>query len=179
MKMGKIGYVAIGAGILAALSTLFNKNKTMEAFKGTEEQVFKFIAKLESFFPKAYWDYAQWSVGYGSGFNWDTNTKVTKDTVVDQATAKRWLLAEANKNMVTINKYVKVPLNANQRTALAAFAYNVGDGGFIGSSLLKKINANAPRAEIEAAWKMWRLAGGVVNQGLINRRAAEIKLFFS
>ena len=81
--------------------------------------------------------------------------------------------------MNTINLYVKVPLNANQRTALAAFVYNVGDGAFKKSTLLKKINANAPRAEIEAAWKAWNIAGGTVNNGLVNRRAQEIKMFFS
>jgi len=178
MRLGKIGYIGIGAAVLAALALIF-KNKTMEVFKGTSEQVFGFISKLENFYAKPYWDYSQWSVGYGSGFNWDTHTPVTKDTVVDQATAKRWLLAEAAQNMATINKYVKVPLNANQRTALAAFVYNVGDGGFMNSSLLKKINANAPRAEIEAAWKAWNKAGGVINNGLVNRRAAEIKLYFS
>jgi hypothetical protein len=177
MKMGKNTYLIIGASILV-IAYLF-KNSLMEVFKGTSEQVFSFISKLEKFYPKAYFDYKQWSVGYGSGYNWDTNTPVTKDTVVDEATAKRWLLAEAAKNMATINKYVKVPLNANQRTALAAFAYNEGDGAFISSTLLKKINANAPKAEIEAAWKMWNIAGGVVNNGLIKRRAAEIKLFFS
>jgi len=179
MRMGKIGFVAIGAGVIAALAILFNRNRIMEAFKGTSEQVFSFISKLENFYPKPYWDYSQWSVGYGSGFNWDTNTPVTKDTTVDQATAKRWLLAEAAKNMDTINKYVKVPLTANQRTALAAFVYNVGDGAFMKSTLLKKINAKAPKAEIETAWKAWNIAGGKVNNGLVNRRAAEIKLFFS
>jgi lysozyme len=179
MRMGKIGFVAIGAGVLAFIAILFNKNKIMEAFKGTSEQVFEFIAKLESFYDKPYWDYSQWSVGYGSGFNWDTNTPVTKDTIVDKPTAKRWLLAEAAKNMNTINLNVKVPLNANQRTALAAFVYNVGDGAFKKSTLLKKINANAPRAEIEAAWKAWNIAGGTVNNGLVNRRAQEIKMFFS
>jgi lysozyme len=179
MRMGKIGFVAIGAGVLAVIAILFNKNKIMEAFKGTSEQVFEFIAKLESFYDKPYWDYSQWSVGYGSGFNWDTNTPVTKDTIVDKPTAKRWLLAEAAKNMNTINLNVKVPLNANQRTALAAFVYNVGDGAFKKSTLLKKINANAPRAEIEAAWKAWNIAGGTVNNGLVNRRAQEIKMFFS
>ena len=179
MKMGKIGFVAIGAGALALLAILFNKNKVMTAFKGTSEQVFTFIAKLESFYAKSYWDYAQWSVGYGSGFDWDNNTPVTKNTIVDKPTAKRWLLAEAEKNMITINNNVKVPLNANQRTALAAFVYNVGEGAFKSSTLLKKINANASRAEIETAWKAWKMAGGTINNGLVNRRAQEIQLYFS
>ena len=53
------------------------------------------------------------------------------------------------------------------------------DGAFKKSTLLKKINANAPRAEIEAQWKKWNIAGGSVNDGLVNRRAKEIKLYFS
>ena len=97
--MGKIGFVAIGAGVLAVIAILFNKNKIMEAFKGASENVYSFISSLEGFYDVPYWDYSQWSVGYGSGFNWDTNTPVTKDTRVDKETAKRWLLAEAEKKI--------------------------------------------------------------------------------
>jgi lysozyme len=178
MDMKTLGAVATGAAVLAAFGLLIKKNY-MDAYKGASEQSFNFISKLESFSPKAFWDYKQWSVGYGSGFNYDTMTKVTKDTVVDQETAKRWLLAEASRNMDTINTYVKVPLNNNQRVALLGFVYNVGDGAFKSSTLLKKINSKAPKQEIINAWSAWKYAGGQVSQGLINRRAKEINLFFS
>jgi len=178
IDMKAIGAVAAGAAVLAALGILLKSNY-MDAYKGTSESVFNFISQLEGFNAKAFWDYKQWSVGFGSGFNYDTMKPVTKDTVVDQATAKRWLLAEASRNMDTVNNYVKVPLTTNQRTALLAFVYNVGDAAFINSTLLKLINKKAPKQDIIKAWSSWVYSGGKVNQGLVNRRQAEINKFFS
>jgi lysozyme len=176
--MKSIGAIASGAAILAAIGLILRKNY-MDAYRGTHEQVFNFISKLEKFSPKAFWDYKQWSVGYGSGYNFDTMQPVTKDTVIDQNTAKRWLLAKASSNMDTINYYVRVPINANQRTALLSFVYNVGDSAFIHSDLLKKINGRATKQDIINTWKTWVYAGGIKNNGLIDRRNKEVNMYFS
>lgn len=181
MALGKIGAVAAGLGILAAIGLIIKKGTmgVTDIYRGASTQTANFIALLENFYPKAYWDFKQWSVGYGSGYNYDLKTPVTKDTVVDKATAKRWLLAEAYRNAETINNYVKVPLTTNQFVALLAFVYNVGDQAFKSSTLLKKINSKSPKQDIKNAWAAWKMAGGQVNQGLINRRAKEINMFFS
>ncbi len=38
-------------------------------------------------------------------------------------------------------KYVKVPLNENEKIALTSLIYNIGPNAFIKSTLLKKLNA--------------------------------------
>lgn len=71
---------------------------------------------------------------------------------------------------------VKVPLTQNQFDALVSFTYNVGEGNFRSSTLLKKINSG----DFEKAareFHRWKYSDGKVLPGLVNRRAQEAKLF--
>ena len=54
---------------------------------------------------------------------------------------------------------VKRPMNDGQKAAFLSFAFNVGNGAFCSSTLVRKANA-----------------GGKQLPGLVNRRAAERKL---
>lgn len=73
---------------------------------------------------------------------------------------------------------VRVPLNANERTALLSFVYNVGSANFRASTLLRRLNAgDRPGAARE--FDRWVLAGGRVLPGLVRRRAAERRLFLT
>lgn len=79
-----------------------------------------------------------------------------------------------------VNRYINTPLNSHQFDALVLLAFNIGISGFSKSSVVKLINdsnAATPYASIEDAWKAWRISQGEVNQGLINRRAAEWKIY--
>lgn len=62
--------------------------------------------------------------------------------------------------------------------ALVSLTMNIGAGAFAGSTLLKRINAGAERAEIERQWKRWKYAGGRIINGLIIRRKYEVALYF-
>lgn len=75
-------------------------------------------------------------------------------------------------------KSIKVQLEQHQIDALACLAYNIGNGGFKTSSVLKNINENIKSGEvIEKNWKAWNKGGGKVLQGLVNRREGEYKYF--
>lgn len=75
-----------------------------------------------------------------------------------------------------VTDHVKVPLSQSQFDALASFAFNCGDGAFIGSTLLKRLNKGEYFAVPEEL-KKWIHAGGKVDRGLIKRRDNEIKLW--
>lgn len=62
-----------------------------------------------------------------------------------------------------------------RRAALASFVYNVGEGQFSRSTLLRKLNAGDAR-EACAELSRWVYAGGRVLTGLVKRRAAEREL---
>ena len=71
---------------------------------------------------------------------------------------------------------VKVKLTQDQFDALVSFAFNVGVGAFMESTLLKKLNAGK---YTEAADQLlrWDRAGGRSLPGLTSRRIAERKMF--
>jgi LysM repeat protein len=71
---------------------------------------------------------------------------------------------------------VKVPLTQNQFDALVSFAYNIGEGAFLDSTALRKINAGDYAGGAEAM-KLFNKSGGEVIQGLVNRRNDEVRLF--
>ena len=70
----------------------------------------------------------------------------------------------------------KAPATPMQKAALTSLAYNIGAGAFAGSTLLKKHRA----ADYEGAalqFPAWNKSGGRVMQGLVNRRAAEMRVY--
>ncbi len=75
-----------------------------------------------------------------------------------------------------VRNAVDVPLTQNQFDALTSFAYNIGIGGFEGSSALRRLNAGDYAGAAEAM-KLWNKSGGDVVQGLVNRRRDEVNLF--
>jgi GH24 family phage-related lysozyme (muramidase) len=71
-------------------------------------------------------------------------------------------------------------LNQNQNDALVSFVYNVGDGNFQKSTLLRLLN-QGNYAAVPAELKKWTKArqnGQLIDlPGLVRRRAAEAELF--
>ncbi|XUY29785.1 lysozyme [Agrobacterium sp. rho-8.1] len=95
---------------------------------------------------------------------------------ITEAEATRLLLEDVARFEKAVDKLVKVTLTDNQRGALVSFTYNLGEGNFGSSTLLKKVNAgDFKAAQLEFA--KWDKAGGKVLAGLTRRRAAEAKLF--
>ena len=72
-----------------------------------------------------------------------------------------------------VKKYVKVPINDNQLTALTSIAYNIGKTGFRNSTFLKRINEKDTEPRIRQAIMMW-----TKNPELIGRRKKEVELYF-
>lgn len=73
-----------------------------------------------------------------------------------------------------VKKYVRVPMSSAREAALTSFVYNVGEGNFRSSTLLRKLNAGDPSACAEM--KRWVYAGGRKLRGLERRRQAEFEL---
>lgn len=82
--------------------------------------------------------------------------------------------------LASVNRSVTVPLSPQQFDALVMLAFNIGIGGFETSSAVKLVNdpnASTPYDSLESAWKAWNKSQGKVNQGLVNRRDAEWKVY--
>lgn len=88
------------------------------------------------------------------------------------------LRKDLEKYAAAVDRHVKVPINSNQRGALASFTYNLGEGNLQSSTLLKKLNAG-DYAGAAQEFPRWNKAAGKVLKGLTRRRAAEQKLFLT
>jgi len=86
------------------------------------------------------------------------------------------LLAQDVEKFVT--KQVQVELKPHQFDALVSFTFNVGNGAFKNSTLLKVLNKGL-HDEVPRQLARWVYSGGRKIQGLINRRNNEINLWNS
>lgn len=75
-----------------------------------------------------------------------------------------------------VESLVQAPLTDNQFAALVSFTFNLGRGNLARSTLLRKLNA-MDYAGAAAEFARWNKAGGKVLDGLVDRRAAEARLF--
>ncbi|MCR5876983.1 lysozyme [Phenylobacterium sp. J367] len=86
------------------------------------------------------------------------------------------LLAEdAVKHGIDIAACLPEKLPNKTRAAFTATAYNIGVGGFCGSSMARKARAGDLRGACDALM-LWTKAGGKELRGLVRRRAAEREL---
>lgn len=74
-----------------------------------------------------------------------------------------------------VDTHVDVELPATREAALASFVYNVGEGAFKRSTLLRKLNSGHWREACDELMR-WVYAGGRQLRGLVRRRQAEREL---
>ena len=125
------------------------------------------IKEFEGYYPKAYWDYKQYSIGYGSKAK-------SKNEVIDKPEAMRRLkqeMKQAQQNVLGIMKKGNYNWSSKQVAALISFAYNIGS--------INQLTANGTRddATILAKIPQYRKAGGEVLSGLVKRRTKEAEVF--
>jgi len=112
------------------------------------------------------------TIGYGS-----TGSHVKAGMVIDEAEADRLLRGDVGRFEDGVNAIVG-RCTQGQFDALVSFAFNLGLGALMSSTLLKRHKAgDFARAGDE--FLRWTRGGGRVLPGLVKRRAAERDLYLS
>ena len=119
-----------------------------------------------------------WTIGYGST-RYTNGTPVKQGDKITQQEAEILLSDTLNEFSYQVSKLIKQDLTANQFSALVSFAFNLGINALAKSTLLKKVNVNPNDKTIEQEFMKWVNAGGKKLSGLVRRRNAESKLYFS
>jgi lysozyme len=128
------------------------------------------VAAFEGFRPHAYLDPVGIpTICYGSTLGVHLGQKKTK-TECDV------LLSKELENAVSaVDRNVKKPIPETRRAALASFTYNVGEGAFRKSTLLRKLNSGDMVGACNELRK-WVYAKGKKLPGLVKRREVERSL---
>ena len=106
-----------------------------------------------------------WTIGVGhTGKDVKPNMRITKEK------SRELLKLDLRHFENVVNKNIKVDLTQDQFDSLVSFSFNVGGVAFADSTLVKKINANAPIEEIEEQFRRWNKGGGKVLPVLVRRR---------
>ena len=117
------------------------------------------------------------TIGYGNTF-YEDGTKVKDGDVITQQRAEELAKFIIDQFAVSIAPFIQKTLTENQFSACVSLAYNIGTGNFKKSSVFKKLNINPNDTTIADSFRLWNKGGGKVLRGLVNRREAEIQLYF-
>lgn len=91
-------------------------------------------------------------------------------------------LADAAPFERTVGDTISVGVQQHEFDAMVILAFNIGQAGFRDSSVARLVNhpdATSGNASLETAWKAWNKSQGKVSPGLVNRRAAEWRIYTS
>lgn len=146
----------------------------------TTEQMIDFIKQKEGFRERAYWDYAQYSIGYGSAC-----TKDEYPNGITEAQADILLREMLQGFEEKLDKFLQenyITLRDNQYDALISLTYNIGSGWMKESALATLLkNGTYSNNELASAIGIWChvKSNGVtsIHDGLVARRISEINVF--
>lgn len=111
------------------------------------------------------------TIGYGHTGGVKLGTKIIKET------AEEFLKLDLVRFERAVDSLVKVSLNQNEFDALVSFVFNIGEGAFKDSTILRRLNAGELKSKVfKEEMPRWNKGGNGVMPGLVRRREAEVKL---
>lgn len=147
----------------------------------TTEQMIALLKSKEGFRATAYWDYSQYSIGYGSAC-----TKDEYPNGITEAQADILLREMLQGFEEKLDKFLQenyITLRDNQYDALISLTYNIGSGWMKDSALSAMLKTGLYSTnELASAMGIWchvKESGGdyVIHDGLVSRRIAELRVF--
>lgn len=160
----------VGAGLIGIISmaTIRISNKGLrkiKSFEGLRLKPYKDIAGKDT-------------IGWGHLIKLPTEAYLLRKEGITPDKAEKLLKEDIKTAESAVNTLVKAPLTGNQYDALVSFVYNVGEGAFATSTMLKYLNAEEYQKAANE-FPRWRYAGGEESAGLLKRRAVEQQTFMT
>ncbi len=160
----------------------------------SSDALINFIKVREGFVSEPYWDYAQWTVGYGTCCRNDKGepctNKYNKGEIaehylnVTEEAAEQFLREEVATHEAWVIKYEKehnLSFTQNEFDALVSFTFNLGPewttGGYMINAYLENPDPDKADIDLVRAMGAWCRAGGEVLPGLARRRLDEAMVF--
>ena len=136
----------------------------------------------EGFKKVAYWDKTgkKWTIGNGLTYYPDTGLKVKKGDTITRELNNKYVDSILQERTAKLSKYSNWKnLNPNQQATLLDFSFNTGANYNTTDNELLIEALNNPRkiSELPKIMASYRMSGGQVVQGLVNRRERGNVLF--
>lgn len=140
------------------------------------------LKAFEGFSKYPYWDYSQYTVGYGTRCPDEDLERYQRDGITEEeaeALLRTYMVAIGKSINSFADKY-GLTLNQYQFDALVLFSYNCGTGWLYEDGQLRSavINGATGNAFIHPI-TLWCNAGGSILTGLVRRRLAEANLYLN
>ncbi len=168
-------------GVFPALGLQVHAASEMKA----SDDCIAMLKALEGFAAKPYWDYSQYSVGYGTACPSEEDRLRYEEEGISEEEAEMLLrryvkTSEDYLNLYLIDEYA-ITLNQNQFDALILFTYNCGTGWIVDSvsTLRDAIVNGATGNDFLYPISRWCFAGGSVQTFLLDRRMKEANVYLN
>ena len=145
------------------------------------EDLIRLLKSVEGFSAKPYWDYAQWTVGYGTKCP-DDRLEYYKANGITEAEAESLLQVYVAKFENELYKFMDrtgVVLSQQQFDALLLFSYNCGTAWAYSGLLYNAVVSGATGNEVIYAFSRWCNAGGEIKLSLLRRRLRDANLYLN
>lgn len=142
------------------------------------------LKQEEGFSRTPYWDYAQYTVGYGTACPSDMVDYYMENGITEEAAEvllRNYLANTENTiNKKFIDKY-GLTLTQGQFDALVSFTYNCGSGWIseTNGTFHNAVKNGTTGSELIRAFSLWCSAGGKILPGLVRRRLSEANMFLN
>ena len=147
------------------------------------QQMIDMVKSMEGFAEKPYWDYAQYSVGYGTKPKTDEDLQRYMREGISREEAEELLYYHAEAKGVSLKRLIKnknLKLTQAQYDALLSFSYNCGAAWTNrDTTILKAVVEGWSGNDFIFALGEWCTAAGNVNIGLVRRRMREANMYLN
>ena len=142
------------------------------------DELLRVLKLLEGFSEYAYWDYKQYSIGYGSKCPEGMETYY-QNNPISEAYAEELLRKELDAFETTVNKFIErhsLTLEQHQYDALISFTYNTGYAwNSTTGNLVTAVISGDTGSHMLYGLMLWGMAGN--RHILVNRRIVELNMY--
>ena len=165
-----LGVVSLGVVPVSAASDFSASKDCLELLKSEE-----------GFSSKPYWDYSQYTVGYGTSCPSDKVEYYMQNGITKEEATEllKNALASAEKKLNNFIDKHSLKLTQNQFDALLSLTYNCGSGWMSGETVAPAVINGATGSELIAAFAVWCNAGNSISEGLLRRRLSEANVYLN
>ncbi len=179
----RIFVTAMTVILMLSFFSLFAFDANAASDMKASQACIEMIQGSEGFRAIPYWDYSQWTVGFGSECPAEHLDRYKKEGIpVEEAEA---LFAQHLARFErAVNKFIDthgLTLSQQQFDALVSFTYNLGSSALSKTSytIVDAVLNGATENELIYAFSIYCMAGGEFQPGLMRRRMAEANMYLN